>query len=192
MKTLMQKVGQKVKAIRLSQNLKVEEVYEKGMRHVGKNFISPATMYRIESGEIAKLSSLEQYLWVLESEIQDVIEDTELDEILILTKTERLGGYYGDKFFASIVNNPTHQFLAQEVILEPSGKTSTDYASKEKGPSHKLIYIVQGELNCILGEQAHILKRRSVLSFDSTIPHYFINQTAHECIFLMVESPGRL
>jgi len=192
MKAILEKVGKKIKAIRLSQDLKVEDVYNKGVSLLGNNCISITTMYRIEAGEIAKFSSLEQYLFILDSDIKNVIEDTELDEILILSKDERMPGFtYSENGFSTIINNPNHIFLSQEVILEPSGKTDLDYASKNKGSSHKFIYVVQGELTCNIDSEEHILKYRSILSFDSTKPHYFVNNGSCECIFIMVESPGR-
>jgi len=192
MKTLLEKVGKKVKAIRLNQELKVDDAYENGVRLLGKNCISPATMYRIESGDIAKFSSLEQYLFILDSDIKDVIEDTELGEFLVLTKDERLSGFtYSENAFSTIINNPNHNFLSQEVRLRPSGKTDIDYASKDKGPSHKFIYVVQGELTCIVDNIERILKHRGAASFDSTKSHYFVNNGDCECIFVMVESPGR-
>jgi len=192
MKTLLEKVGQKVKAIRLEQGLNVEQAHEKGVSLIGENCISPATMYRIESGDIAKFSSLEQYLFILDTDIKDIMEGTELGEILALSKDERLSGYtYSENAFSTIVNNPNHIFLAQEVILNPSGKTDLDYASKDKGSSQKFVYVVQGELTCVVENNEYILKHRGTLSFDSTKPHYFVNSGNCECIFIMVESPGR-
>ena len=192
MKTILEKVGKKIKAIRLSQNLKVDDAFDKGVSLLGENCISITTMYRIESGDIAKFSSLEQYLFILDSDVKDVIEDTEFDELLFLTKDERLSGFtYSENAFSTIINNPNHNFLSQEVILKPSGKTDLDYASKNKGHSHKFIYIVQGELTCNIDNQEYVLKHRGILSFDSTKPHYFVNNGTCECIFVMVESPGR-
>ncbi len=192
MKTLFTKVGQKIKALRVCQNLRVDDAHKKGITLLGAKSISPATMYRIESGDIAKLSSLEQYLFILGSDLKNIIEGTELDELLIFTKNERLSGFtYSKNAFSTIINNPNQKFLSQEVFLKPSGKTDLDYASKDKAPSHKFIYIVQGDLTCFINKKKYTLKHRGVLSFDSTKEHYFVNNGNCDCIFVMVESPGR-
>ncbi len=192
MKNVLEKVGQKIKTIRTEQGLTVDQVHEKGLVLIGENCISPATMWRIEAGDIAKLSSLEQYLFILDKEIKDILEGTELAELLVLNKDERLGGYtFSENAVSTIINNPNHQFLVQEVILNPSGKTDIDYASKEQGPSEKFVYVVQGELTCVVEDKEYILNYRGTMSFDSTKPHYFVNNGNCECIFVMAECPGR-
>ncbi|MCA9401757.1 MAG: helix-turn-helix transcriptional regulator [Candidatus Omnitrophica bacterium] len=192
MKQLLQKVGKKLKAIRLEKGLNVDQIHEKGISLIGKNCISPATIYRIEAGEIAKFSSLEQYLFILDMSIKDIMLNTEFEELLVLNKDERLSGFtYSENAYSTIINNPNHSFLSQEVILKPSGKTDLDYASKDQGTSQKFIYVVQGELTCVVEDNEYVIKHRGTVSFDSTKPHYFVNHGNCECIFIMVENPGR-
>lgn len=184
---------EKIKRIRTELNLTVKDVYERGAAIIGpQKAISISTINRIEAGKPHKFSSLVALCFVLGITIKELFKGTEFEECLIIRKKERTSGYqFNEKASSSIINNPNQNFLAQEFLLLSGGETSLDRAPQNKGKYEKMVYIISGQLVCVLDNREIVLKGGDTVSFDSAKPHYFKNASGKKCKFLAVENPGR-
>jgi len=184
---------EKIKKIRNDLNLTVRDVYERGVAILGpQKAISISTINRIEAGKPHKFSSLVALCFILGITLKELFKGTEFEECLIIRKKERTSGYqFNEKAASSIINNPNQNFLAQEFILLSGGETALDRAPQNRGKYEKMVYVISGQLVCVLNDQEIILKGWDTISFDSTKPHYFKNTSKKKCKFLAVENPGR-
>lgn len=184
---------EKIKKIRNDLNLTVREVYERGAAILGpQKSISISTINRIETGKPHKFSSLVTLCFILGIHLKELLKGTELEECLIIRKKERTSGYqFNESASSQIINNPNHSFLTQEFLLLPGGETSLDRAPQGRGKYEKLVYVISGQLVCVLDDREMILKGGDSISFNSTKPHYFKNTSKKKCKFLAVENPGR-
>jgi len=183
----------KLKNIRNSLKLTVQEVQARGVAILGpKKTISTATITRIESGKPHKFSSLVKLCFILGVELKDLYKGTEFEDCLVITKQDRTGGIvFNRKAISQIINSPNQNFLVQEHILLPKGKIPLDHAPHDGKKHEKLIYVVNGELDCIVDDHRHTLKVGHTISFDSKRAHYFENKTKTKCKFIAIENPGR-
>ena len=121
--------------------------------------------------------------------LEKMIKDTDLEQRLVIRKKERLDEYtYNEKAHASVISSPSRSFLALELILEPSGKTTLEQSPTD-GIYEKWVYIVEGELTCILGEEKFVLLSKDTISFDSAVPHIFENNGRKKCICTIITNP---
>jgi mannose-6-phosphate isomerase-like protein (cupin superfamily) len=184
---------EKIKKIRTDMNLTVRRVYERGVEILGpQKALSISTINRIEAGKPHKFSSLVTLCFILNIPLKELFKGTELEECLIIRKKERTSGYqFNEKASSQIINNPNHSFLAQEFLLLSGGETSLDRAPQNRGKYEKMVYVISGQLVCVLDEKEMIVKSGDSVSFDSTKPHFFKNASKKKCKFLAVENPGR-
>ena len=184
------KLHQKIKKTRNDLKLTLQEVYNRGVAVFGgKHALSYKTLQRIEKGQIAKFSSVLKICYAMGVPLEKMIKDTELEQCLVIRKKERLDEYtYNEKVHASVISSPSRSFLALELILEPSGKTAIEQSPTD-GKYEKWIYVVEGELTCILDGERFILSSKDTISFDSATPHSFENKNKKKCICTVVINP---
>lgn len=184
------KLHLKIKKTRNDMGMTLQEVYNRGVAAFGaKQALSYKTLQRIEKGQIAKFSSVLKICDAMEIPLEEMIKDTELEQRLVIRKKERLDEFtYNEKVRASVISSPSRSFLALELILEPSGKTAVEQSPAD-GKYEKWIYVVEGELTCVLDEERFTLTSKDTISFDSTAPHFFENKGKKKCICTVVINP---
>lgn len=184
---------QKLKSIRNKLKLTVQDVQERGAAILGpQKTISTATITRIEAGKPHKFSSLLKLCFILGVELKDLYKGTELEDCLLITRQDRTGGIvFDNKSSSEIINSPNQNFLAQEIVLLSGGKLPLDYAPLDEEKHEKLVYVISGQLDCFVDNQAYTLKAGHSLSFDSSKKHCFENNEQAKCKFIAIENPGR-
>ena len=184
------KLHLKIKKTRNDLGLTLQEVYNRGVAAFGaKHALSYKTLQRIEKGQIAKFSSILKICDVMEVPLEKMIKDTELEQCLVIRKKERLDEFtYNEKVHASVISSPSRSFLSLELILEPSGKTAVEQSPTD-GKYEKWIYVVEGELTCVLDEERFTLTSKDTISFDGTVPHFFENKGRKKCICTVMTNP---
>ena len=167
------KLYKKIKKIREDMGLTIQDVHGRGITVFGpKKALSYRTLQRIEKGQLAKFSSVLKICCALGITLEELIKNTELEDRMVIRKNERLDEYtYNDKVYASITSCPSRSFLALELTLESGGKTMAEQSPESKS-FEKWIYVVEGELTCIIGEEKFVLKKKDTVSFNSSIRHY--------------------
>ena len=190
LKKIRMKLYKKIRKVRTDLGLTLQDVYNRGVSVFGsKNSLSYKTLQRIEKGQIAKFSSVLKICYALGIPLEKMIKDTDLEQRLVIRKKERLDEYtYNEKAHASVISSPSRSFLALELILEPSGKTTLEQSPTD-GIYEKWVYIVEGELTCILGEEKFVLLSKDTISFDSAVPHIFENNGRKKCICTIITNP---
>jgi len=184
------KLYEKIKKIREDLGLSIRDVCDRGVAIFGpEKAISYRTLQRIEKGQLAKFSSVLKICCALGITLEELIKSTELEDRMVIRHNERLDEYtYNDKVHASITSCPSRSFLALELTLEPNGKTPVEQ-SPENQSFEKWIYVIEGELTCVIGEEAFLLKKKDAVSFNSSIRHYFENTSSKKCVCAMVQNP---
>ena len=183
------KVYEKIKKLREDLGLTIQEVYHRCNSVFGKKGMSYRTLQRIESGQLSKFSSILKICCALGVSLEELLKDTELEQRLVIRKKERLDEYtYNAKAHASVISSPHRSFLATELVLEPSGKTTIEQDPKE-GIFEKWVYVVEGELTCFLGNEKFTLTSKDTISFDSAVSHHFENKAKKQCISIVIQNP---
>ncbi len=184
------KLHEKIRKIRGELGLTIQEVFDRGVSIFGnKKAISYRTLQRIEKGFIAKFSSILKICDALGISLEALLKDTELEQRLIIRKKERIDEYtYNEKARASVVSSPHRTFLALELALKPLGKTTVE-KSPQEGVFEKWIYVVEGQLTCVLGNEQFSLSSKDTISFDSSLPHYLENRGKKGCICIVIQNP---
>jgi quercetin dioxygenase-like cupin family protein len=184
------KLHEKIKKIRENLGLSIPDVSNNIIKVFGdQKAISYRTIYRIENGHIAKFSSVLKICCALGVTLEELLKDTELEDRLVIRKNERIDEYtYSEKVHASVISSPTRSFLALELTLDPGGKTQIKQSPLD-GHFEKLIYVIEGELTCFVGEEKHVLKSKDSLSFNSAIAHHLENNGKKTCLCTVLQNP---
>lgn len=185
------KLHEKIKKVREELGITIQEVYDRQVEIFGsKKATSYRTLLRIEQGHIAKFSSVLKICCALGITLEELLKETEQESKLVIRKKERLDEYtYNDKVSASVVSAPNRSFLALELNLEPSGKTSTEQSPRDKGTFEKWVYVLEGELTCVVGKEKFKLSGKDTISFDSCLPHHFENNSKKRSLCIVFQNP---
>ena len=164
-------VGKKLKAIRLKNDLTIQELAERS--HVSSNMIS-----RIERGlTIPSVEILMKLATVFRKSINYFVEEVSTThEIVFTTPGSRDQTVYDDESnmhtesFTSGLRDP--QFMSFYCTV-PKGGTSGQ--KNMYHPGDELIYLLEGRLRVEIAGEVHELKAGDSLSFKSHLPHRWDN-----------------
>lgn len=184
------KLYEKIKKIREDMGLTIQDVYDRGIMIFGENkALSYRTLQRIEKGQLSKFSSVLKICCALGITLEKLIQETELENRMVIRKNERLDEYtYNDKVYASVTSCPSRSFLALELTLEPGGTSMVEQSHPEQS-FEKWIYIVEGTMICHIGNERFLLTKKDSISFNSRIRHYFENQGSRKCVCIVIQNP---
>ena len=184
------KLYEKIKKTREDLGLTLQDVFNRGVEIFGKKkAMSYRTLQRIEDGYMAKFSSALKICCALGIPLNKLIENTELEQRMVIRKKERLDEYtYNDKAYAHVISSPNRSFLSLELVLEPTGKTALEQSPDDK-LYEKWIYVTSGEVICNMGQERFNLKTGDSISFNSSLPHYLENVTPKKCVCIVVQNP---
>jgi transcriptional regulator with XRE-family HTH domain len=164
-------VGKKLKAIRLKNDLTIQELAEKS--RVSSNMIS-----RIERGlTIPSVEILMKLAGVFDKSINYFVEEVvTTHEIVHTTPGKRDKTVYDDEHnmhtesFTSGLRDP--QFTSFFCTVQKGG---TSGEQNMYHPGDELIYVLDGRLKVTIAGETHILDAGESLSFKSHLPHRWDN-----------------
>ena len=190
------KLCQKITKTREEKGLKIKDLHNKLQELFGDKALSYRTLLRIEKGDTdGRGSSLYQICLGLGITLKELREGTE-EEITVadaVKKTRREGKYtYNEKVYADILSGPKRRLLALELILEPGGQTKVEKDPTSEIPCEKWIYVLKGNLTCIVKGVKFSLKKGDCISFDSTLTHSFENNSSAKTCCLVVQNPRHI
>jgi transcriptional regulator with XRE-family HTH domain len=169
MKDTVTRIGETIRHIRTTQNLKLFEA-------AAKAEISKGLLSKVENGRaIPSLPVLLQILKALDIELTDFFKEVENGSdspmfLLIkksdyrpIEKEEAVGFQYSSIFqksFSSVAVNFTYLELAPNARRE---LVTTD--------GYEFIHLIKGSIDYVLGDQQFTMNAGDSLFFDGTIPH---------------------
>jgi transcriptional regulator with XRE-family HTH domain len=164
-------VGKKLKAIRLKTDLTIQELAEKSK--VSSNMIS-----RIERGlTIPSVEILMKLAVVFGKSINYFVEEVSTThEIVFTSPGSRNTTVYEDErnmlteSFTSGLRDP--QFMSFLCTIPSNGMSGTQNMYH---PGDELIYLLQGQIKVVIGQETYQLEAGDSLSFKSHMPHRWVN-----------------
>jgi quercetin dioxygenase-like cupin family protein len=123
-------------------------------------------------------------------------EGTEAEKLSIvdhITKRDKIAKYvYSQNAYAEILSKEKQPFLSIRLVLEPGGKTNLEQDPIELGRFEKWVYGVKGKITCVVGQEKIILGKDEVICFESTLPHYFENNTPKKASGVIIQNPKHI
>jgi hypothetical protein len=125
-------------------------------------------------------------------ELKEVTEE-EISLINYIRKRDKVAQYsYSEKAYTEILTKERQPFLGLRLIIEPSGQTKLEQDPIALGKFEKWVYGLKGKIACIVGKDKYIIRKNEVLCFDSTIPHYFENNTSQKVSCIIIQNPKHI
>lgn len=190
------KVHQKITKIRREKGLKVKDLHNKLREIFGNKALSYRTLLRLEKGHTdGRGSSLYQVCLGLGITLEELKKGTqgEVGVADYIKKNSRKGGYvYNEKAFTEILTGPKRKFLALELTLEPKGKTKIERDPEGKEKFEKWIYVLRGKMNCLVKGVKFSLGKGDCISFDSSLAHWFENDSSQRASCLIIQNPAHI
>jgi transcriptional regulator with XRE-family HTH domain len=188
---------EKIRQIRKEKGLSLTALEQRLKEIFGKKALRYNTLYRIEKDlRDARISSLSQIcigLGVSLKELKEGTKEERLSLVDIIKKRDKIAQYvYSEKAYAQILTKEKEPFLGLRLILDPGGKTKLEQDPIELGKFEKWIYGLKGKITCTIGQERHILKKDEVISFASTIPHSFENNTSQKASCIIIQNPRHI
>lgn len=178
-------VGKKLKAIRLKNDLTIQELAERS--RVSSNMIS-----RIERGlTIPSVEILMKLAGVFQKSINYFVEEVvTTHEIVFSSPGKRMTNVYEDErnmlteCFTSGLRDP--QFTSFFCTVPKGGKSGQQNMYH---PGDELIYIIEGKLKLLITGETYLLQTGDSLSFKSYLPHRWENINDDETKIIWTLSP---
>lgn len=184
-------IGGQLRALRKSQGIRLVELAK-------ASGVDAATISRIETGRMTgtlechmKLArALGAKLTQLYAEIEEAQAKGAVAVQAPSARTEVYVHQAGKSSMAMLTTEVLKKKLMPVLItIEPGGSTHQEEA---KLGTEKFIYVLEGELEAKVGEEIHVLKRRSTLYFDASLPHSLRNPGGKTMRCLAVTTPPAL
>jgi len=191
------KLHEKIKQTRKSKGLSMVVLEDRLKKIFGEKALRYNTLYRIERGlREARASSLLQICAGLDITLQELQKDTEKETLYgvnLITKRNKIAQYmYSEKAYTQILTQEKQPFMGMRLMLEPGGKTSYEQDPAELGKFEKWVYGLKGKITCSIGKDKYYLKKDEALCFESTVPHYFENETPKKASCIIIQNPKHL
>lgn len=190
-------LGEKIRQIRKEKGLSLTELEQRLVAIFGKKSLRYNTLYRIEKGiRDPRISSLSQICIGLGISIKELKENTEEEKfslVTIIKRRDKIAQYiHSEKAQAQILSSDKQAFLSLRLILTPGGKTKVEQDPIELGKFEKWIYGLKGKITCFVGQEKHVIAKDEVITFQSTIPHHFENNTSKKASCIIIQNPKHL
>jgi len=188
---------EKIRQIRQEKGLSLTALEQRLREIFGSKALRYNTLYRIEKGlRDARVSSLSQICIGLGISLKELTEGTKEEKsslVETIKKRDKIAQYvYSEKAYAQILSKEKESFLGLRLVLGPGGKTKLEQDPVELGEFEKWVYGLKGKITCVIGQERHILKKDEVLSFASTIPHSFENNTPQKASCIIIQNPKHI
>lgn len=157
-----------------------------------KSGVALATLSRVENGKMT--GTLESHMKIceaLETSLPDLYRDLTSSEKTVDVQTEktRTDVFIHDKKTSS-------EMLASKVlnkkmmpVLIKIQKGGATHKEETKPRVEKFVYVLDGKVEAVLGEEKYGLAKSDTLYFESSISHYFKNIGTGEARLISVSCP---
>jgi len=181
-------VGEIVKKLRKEKKMTLLELSE-------KSGVALATLSRIENGKMT--GTLESHMKICEAldiALPDLYRDLSPSKKTVEVQTEktRTDVFVHDQKTSSemLASRALNKKMLPVLIkLQKGGST---HKEETKSGVEKFIYVLDGKIEAVLGEERYELSKGDTLYFESSISHYFKNASAVEARLIAVTCPPAL
>jgi transcriptional regulator with XRE-family HTH domain len=181
-------VGEIIKRLRKEKRMTLLELSE-------KSGVALATLSRIENGKMT--GTLDSHMHIadsLEISLPDFYRDLAYSkkQVEIKSKTAATDVFIHDKNAASemLVSKGTNKKMLP--ILIRLNKGGVTHREETKTGVEKFIYVLDGNIEALVGDEKYNLAKGDTLYFESSLPHYFKNTGRSEARLISVVSPPTL
>ena len=160
-----------------------------------KSGVALATLSRMENGKMTgTLESHMQICRALEISLTDLYKDlvASARKVEVKSGKARTDVFVHDKKATSemlAVNSLNKKMMPVMVKIAKGGRT---HSEETKVGIEKFIYVLDGKLEAIIGEDKYNMVKGDTLYFESSVPHYFNNTGKSEARLISVVSPPAL
>lgn len=176
-------VGAKIKQLRLKMKKRLKDVSE-------ASGLSISYLSQVERGVNAiSLYALERVAAALGVKTSYFLETTSVLDACLLRNYQRRLLYAEGPFIYQRLNNPSpeHQLCPIEVSVLPFDPKKPSVAQPHKG--EEFIYVLEGVLTVILGEQTYELNPGDAMHYMASVPHDWRNFSGRVVRLLSVTTP---
>ncbi len=163
-------VGEKVKAVRESRGLSLEDVSQRTDLDVG-------LLKKIEQGKVnPPLGTVIKLAKALDMKMGYLISGEENRPYTIVRKDDRKvisrydskkGKYYGYQY-ESLAPHKTDRHMEPFIVTLDPAETEEERSTHD---GQEFIYVLEGTMEVRLGEEIHLLEPGDAIYYDSTVPH---------------------
>ena len=185
------KTHEKIRKLMADAGISFKDLYDRQAKLFSKKeCLSIVGLKKIIDGEsLPRFSTLLKLCQLLEISLLELIEDTELSDILLIRANNRLDSFmYNENATADIITSPACSFISMELTLQIGAMTKPERSPGDK-KYEKLIYIREGRLKLFIDDLEYNLKKRDSITFNSSKPHYYQNVHSRKCVCLVTLSP---
>jgi transcriptional regulator with XRE-family HTH domain len=181
-------IGDKIKSLRKSQKMTLTELSQ-------KSGVQMATLSRIEHKKM--VGTLESHMNIAKAlgiDVTQLYADKAAEPKLIEVETPQS---LTDQFQHS--EKSSYEILTKKILnkkmmpvlirLDKGGESAVEQG---KAGSEKFIFLLEGRVEVVVGEQSYILEKANTLYFDASLPHRFINKAGQTARVLCVSTPVTL
>lgn len=179
-------LGNKIRSIRKSQDLKLNDIAEKSGLSV--SYISQLERDLVEPS----LSSLKKIASALNTPVYLLIDDLESDNLLVRKEDRPTMLFSSSDTKFEIVStrssgdNFEPKMLMVEFFIPPETEDSENYVSHE---ADELILLLEGEVEIIYGESVYTLHEGDSMYIQQNVPHKIVNKSDKEAVGYYVVTP---
>ena len=179
-------VGEKIRTLRKQADMTLEQLSEKTGLGLG-------TLSRIENDKGGRnVETHKKLCEALGMTLAQLYQDVPVEEMesrpLALTSEEVETFVYDEKASAVLLAKQVLQknMLPQLIILQPGGAT---HREQTRPGCEKWLFVLEGTVEAVAGEQRHRLSRYGTLYFKASVPHQLINTGNEVAKVISVTSP---
>lgn len=180
-------IGNTLQTIRRAKRMSLTELSQ-------KSGVQMATLSRIENMKM--VGTLESHINIAKAlgvDVTDLYKNIDKEQASV-----DFGGSSATDVFThsdqASVEILTKNILNKKMMpalirIEPNGKTNKE---QNKNGSEKFIFLLEGAVEVIIGEQKFNLHKNNTLYFNAALPHQFINQGKSAVKILCIVTPVSL
>lgn len=148
--------------------------------------VSTGLISQVERGLTQpSLDTLRQIAKALEVPLFSLFE-TSVADVTVLRQHQRMTVSSASGIAYQRISPGKGNLEILEGFLPPS---SSSAAEKWSHPAEECVWVTEGELTVLVGEEVYILKQGDSCYFDSRTPHAYVNNSSNETRFMVAITP---
>jgi len=185
---MLKNLGQRIRKIRTEKGITLIDIAK-------KTGVAQATLSRIETGTM--MGTIESHERIAEALGIGLAElytgvDKRYEQISHLTKeAERKITKQTKDFRVELLTQESSKKKITPLLLTLQGGSQSQPEKSERGVE-KFIYVLEGDVKCIVDREDYVLKTNETLYFDASLSHQILNEKSKTARVLVAVSPSKI